>query len=46
VHGELIGAAGGRVYSLRVGENSGIYHEGGPMPLTALAEAFRDVTRG
>lgn len=45
VHGEIIGAAGGRVYAFRMVETSGIYHEEGPMPLAELAGAFRHVTR-
>lgn len=45
VHGEIIGVAGGRVYSFRMTETSGLYHEEGPMPLAELAGAFRNVTR-
>lgn len=45
VHGEVIGVAGGRIYALRHAETSGAFHEGAPASLTAIAAAWRDVTR-
>jgi NAD(P)-dependent dehydrogenase (short-subunit alcohol dehydrogenase family) len=46
VHGEIVGVAGGRIYSFRVNETSGLFEEGPPISLGALADAFRQVTRG
>jgi len=45
VHGELIGVAGGRIYSFRTNETSGLFQEGPPVELAALATKFREVTR-
>lgn len=45
VHGELIGVAGGRIYAFRTNETSGLFQEGPPVSLAALAAGFRDVTR-
>ncbi len=45
VHGELVGVAGGRTYAFRMSETSGLFRDGGPLDLGALAEGFREVTR-
>jgi NAD(P)-dependent dehydrogenase (short-subunit alcohol dehydrogenase family) len=45
VHGELVGVAGGRVYTIRVGETSGAFREGAPATLAELAASWREVTR-
>lgn len=45
VHGELIGVAGGRIYAFRTNETSGLFQEGPPVELAALATRFREVTR-
>lgn len=45
VHGEVIGIAGGRIYSFRHAETSGAFHEGPPPALAAIAAGWRDVTR-
>jgi len=45
VHGELVGVAGGRIYAFRTNETSGLFQEGPPVGLAALATTFREVTR-
>jgi NAD(P)-dependent dehydrogenase (short-subunit alcohol dehydrogenase family) len=45
VHGELIGVAGGRTYSVRVSETSGLFREGEPPSVADLAANWREVTR-
>ncbi len=45
VHGELVGVAGGRIYAFRTNETSGLFQEGPPVSLAALATSFREVTR-
>ena len=45
VHGEVLGVAGGRMYAFRTNETSGLFQEGPPVSLAALAAGFREVTR-
>jgi NAD(P)-dependent dehydrogenase (short-subunit alcohol dehydrogenase family) len=46
IHGELVGVAGGRVYTLRVTETSGSFKEGAPLAVEEIAASWREVTRG
>lgn len=45
VNGELVGVAGGRIYTIRIGETSGAFREGAPASLDEIAASFREVTR-
>jgi NAD(P)-dependent dehydrogenase (short-subunit alcohol dehydrogenase family) len=45
VNGEILGVAGGRIYGYRQSETSGAYLEGPPASLSAIAAAWRDVTK-
>lgn len=46
VSGEVIGVAGGRTYAFRSVETPGVFVEGAPAPLGAIAARMRDVLGG
>lgn len=46
ITGEVVGVAGGRIYSFRTVESTGLFNEGGPVDVETLQREWRSVTRG
>ena len=46
VHGDLVGVAGARIYTIAARESTGVFFEDGPPSVADLADAWAAITRG